>query len=242
MIKGQANMSDRSQNPVQAPVGNPVQARVDGLPADHAEYLHEIKRKAWITKSSRFAASRRFERLSLTSMIVVSFIAIFNILISVTLIVLSDNLTDMLIKIASVASVTISVYLIFLDLFLAFRTYDKRAFVMATSARRINALVDEINLLASKGIDQTTLDNISTRYRQILDDFEGDHGDIDFQYATIEYHPGNSWFKKFKDSASFKFYHIGVFLLALFFPTLVLIISGISFYEINSGRFSGFVP
>jgi hypothetical protein len=221
---------------------NPIQARVNNLPTDAAAYLREIKRKAWITKSARFAASRRFDRLNLTSMIVVSVIAIFNILISINLIVLSDRLTDELIKIASVASVTISVYLIFLDLFLAFRTYDKRAFVMATSARRINSLVEEINLLAGKGLDTTSLENISTRYRQILDDFEGDHGNIDFLYATTDYHPAVTRFGRWKTNMTFEFYHVGVFLLGLFFPTLVLIIAGLSFYEINSGKLPGLTP
>jgi hypothetical protein len=229
-----ANMPDSDLQTAGSDLQHRISERVENLPKTSSDYLKELKRKAWITKGARFAASRRFELLHSTGLVATSIIAIFNIIISIALIVFSDSLTSTIIKIASVSSIVISVYLIFLDIFVASKSFDKRSFIMSTSARRINELVDEINFKAGKGESDTALDGILSRYHQILSDFEGEHADIDFKFATTEYH-GDNWITRFHKRLSYKLHHIWMFSILILFPALILLGTGFAFYKLSRG-------
>jgi conflict system pore-forming effector with SLATT domain len=225
-----ANMPDNDLHNSGGNVQNRIIERVENLPGTPGDYLKELKRKAWITKGARFAASRRFERLHSTGLVATSIIAIFNIIISIALIVFSDSLTGNIIKIASVSSIVISVYLIFLDIFVASKSFDKRSFIMSTSARRINELVDEINFKAGKG--ESDADSILNRYHQILSDFEGEHADIDFKVATTEYH-GDIWITRLHKRLAYQLHHIWMFSILILFPALILLGTGFAFYKLS---------
>jgi hypothetical protein len=185
--------------------------------------LSELKRKAGITKSAQFAAAKRIEKLSIVSVVAISVIATLSIGIGAISIIFSDRLDADYIKILGVASILVSIYIIFISVLVASRAYDRKSFLLAASARRISEVINDINCIAEKDYTIQSVKKFHRRYNQILSDFESDHDDIDFRFASIEYHQDGR-LRKIMYAATYRFYPTKIFMYYLAFPIVTMIL------------------
>ena len=197
---------------------HPVVSTVDRLSSQPQQAIRELKRKAWITKSSQFAAAKRIEKLNYTSVIAISFIAIFNIASGAISIVFSENLDSEYIKILGLASIVISIYIIFISILVSGRGYDRRSYLLTASANQISELINDINCLVEDRIDLKNVRNLYSKYNKILFDYEISHEDMDFRFASSEYHSKINRIRKLYYVASYRSYPTRVFLYYTIFP------------------------
>ena len=166
-------------------------------PTSNEELLKALRRKAWITKTARFAASRRVEKLNGVGTNSVNLLAMCALVISVVSFVYSENITKDQVRIVAVASIALAFYSIMLDMTIRAKKYEKKIFAFEHSASRINELTTEIDLLLVSGKrDDEAIKNVSEKYKQILNDFPEQHSELDYKYSMIDVDKPTSFFGK----------------------------------------------
>jgi SMODS and SLOG-associating 2TM effector domain family 5 len=163
-----------------------------------SELTNSFKRKLWITKGARYNAYRRLKTKGKLSLSAITWLSFYAISVSIVQIfpffaAFSDNSRNIVILLSILFSISILV----LSLMESSQNYQIRAENMHRCAREIAELCEELNvvLLSPDPVKITNdLQDIITRYHQILEKYEDNHEPIDnnlFRVTNSEFKMGH---------------------------------------------------
>ncbi len=152
------------------------------------EYGKNLHKSIWITKSSRFQASRRLNTQSQLSITSISLLSIYAIAISIIQnIVDSTRQCNNLNNLYTITAILLSVFILVLSLLEGLKNYQLRAERLDNNAQELSKLNRKIDYFLSSNLDNTNNDksnnfikNIQNSYDDLVDRCQENHDTDDY--------------------------------------------------------------
>ncbi|MDJ0599513.1 MAG: SLATT domain-containing protein [Crocosphaera sp.] len=152
------------------------------------QYTDKLNRKVWITKGSRFEASRKLSLQSQLSITSISFLSIYAIGISII-----QNIIDLtgqcrsLNNLYTITAILLSVFILVLSLLEGLKNYQLRAERLYNNAKDLSKLYGKIDYLLSFELEHKNLNEqqkfiepINNEYNELIDRCQENHDSDDY--------------------------------------------------------------
>jgi len=154
---------------------------------DERSFAFELLRKMFITKTVRFEASRRLEKMHATSRLATSMLSFYVICITVIELLFKQrgHTDNLLLPLATIAA---PVFILIIEAHEADKRYLVKADHMHRSAQTIHRLHSGLELMIVEAkLSLETMIRFNNEYQEILREFPQHHENVDYFYSRWLY-------------------------------------------------------
>lgn len=209
----------------------------DNLSND-ARYTEKLNRNIWITKGSRFEASRRLSLQSQLSITSISFLSIYAIAISII-----QNIIDLtgqcrsLNNLYTITAILLSVFILVLSLLEGLKNYQLRAERLDNNAKDLSKISRKIDIFLSFELEDNNLnehkkfvESINKDYNDLIDRCQENHDSDDywlFKAKHLKYFPEDfknvgcvpiGWLRSWWIQIWYIIQHYWLYIISIFLP------------------------
>lgn len=154
-------------------------------------YCESLRYRMWVTKCSRFNASRRLTNKHYWSLASISILSVYGISIPILQSLVDFSLCLEINQIYSAVATVLSVFILVISLLEGNKNFQLRANSLHVNAVEISKLCRELEFLLAQGLPKEQLlfesKEISDRYEAIISDCPYNHEIQDFNLVKTQY-------------------------------------------------------
>ncbi len=153
------------------------------------KFGHELERRIWITRGSRFNAHQRLMCKQSWSVAAISLLSLYVIAFTLLQFFPALSLTSKQINVISFSAIVLSLFILVIRLLESSKSYQIKAMQFHKCASELSLLYDKIHQILDNADNNTSklLTEISIEYATILDKCPENHDVVDFDDFKIQH-------------------------------------------------------